>query len=252
MTFGVLSGADPAAVRGVLGGCQGSRSGPAAIRSNGSSRLPAGPVAPAGGSLVPYGEDPTAGASRSPPPDSSNRPVEAEPRMAAAAKTKSGDQVPDLPKAVGPLDVHRAPRSLGEGPFTDDALGAGGDLQVGVWCKQRLGLANVTVPIDAEAYDDRLRRHLVGLDLSAPRDLHPTAAHGSIRREELFFRQLVRARPVSVSLGDHDWGPKLAWCVALFCGGRDVNRCLGYVDADSAGRAELIAQSCEPGAGQFG
>ena len=215
---------------------------------------PAGLVAPAGTYLVPSGdESPAARASRSGPPDASNRPVVAEPGIALTVKTGRGDQVPDLPKAVGSLDVHRAFWSLGEGPFTEDPLGAGGHLQVGVGRKQSLGLAHVTLPIDIEAHDNLLRRHLVGRDLPAPRDLHPTATHGSICRKELFLREIVwRALPVGPCFGGHDRGRKLAWSVAVLCRGRDVHRCTRHVDADSAGRAELIAQSCEPRTCQFG
>src|SRR5580693_1991299 len=77
---------------------------------------------------------------------------------AGAAKTRRRDQPADLSKAVSPLDVQGAARSPGEGPLRDDPLGAGGDLQIRVWRKQRLGVANVTVPIDTEAYDNLLRR----------------------------------------------------------------------------------------------
>jgi len=237
--------------------------GPAAVRSGVGNDFsmpnewwpPAGLVAPAGGAdSVPDGDETLAVAASKPrPPDSSNRPVDAEPSLTAAVKTGSRDQVPDLPKVVGPLNVQGAPRSLGEGPLTDDPLGAGGDLQVGVWRKQSLSLADVTVPIDVEAHDNLPGGHLIGPDLPAPRDLHPAGAHRPIRRKELLFSEIVRrALPFGPRVGGHDRGRKLAWSVAVFCRGRDVHRCAGHVDPDSAGRAELIAQSCESRTGQFG
>ena len=118
-----------------------------------------------------------------------------------------GDRAPDLSKPVCSLDVQGAAPSLGEGPLTDDPLGAGGDLQIRVWRKQRLGVANVTVPVDTEAHDNLLRGHLVRLDLPAPCDLHPTSAHRSIRRPELLFSEIVgltrplRGRGSAITIG---------------------------------------------------
>jgi hypothetical protein len=266
MTFDVLSVAGPATVGGALRGSEGRTSEPAAIPSGvgdgfmmpNRSVPRASFVAPAGRCLV-LGGDTDISAARGPdgsnawarceisgsrPPDDPNRPVEAEP---------CPEQVLELSEAVDSLDVHSATRPLGEAPLTDDALGAGGDLQVGVGRSQRFGLLNVTVPIDIEAHQNLLRRHLVRLDLPAPSDLHPTAAHGPIRREELFLNEIVwRALPDMRSLGNYDWGWKLAWSVALFYRGLDLNGRLWNIHADSACRVELIAQSCEPGTGQFG
>src|SRR6185312_10788430 len=95
-----------------------------------------------------------------------------------------------LSPMVGALDGDRLAGVFGEDPPAEDALGAGGDLEIRVERRDSFGVADVPVGLDLETQDHLLGGQRLGRDLATTSDLDAARGDWPVGLGELLVGEI--------------------------------------------------------------